>query len=215
MIQKIKIAIALWGMVIILLVSGCGASAEITTQLIPTETAKIKSEDSKTFPNENIGSIEESEDVEINEEISKDLRLKHKFTIFKFVGKRINEFCKDAKFTLFFIKISTNDLTSELFCIDIKSKIPLTSADGVIHTETFSPLENFNYLEGKLTAEIIITFNYLEEAVKISENKLVAMLKRLDESDFVVTFTIKLTQDISVQIECNLTSDLIEGESVV
>lgn len=214
MIQKIKIAIALWGMVIILLVSGCGASAEITTQLIPTETAKIKSEDSKTFPNENIGSIEESEDVEINEEISKDLRLKHKFTIFKFVGKRINEFCKDAKFTLFFIKISTNDLTSELFCIDIKSKIPLTSADGVIHTETFSPLENFNYLEGKLTAEIIITFNYLEEAVKISENKLVAMLKRLDESDFVATFTIKLTQDISVQIECNLTSDLIEGESV-
>lgn len=214
MIQKIKIAIAIWGMVIILLVSGCGASAEITTQLIPTETAKIKSEDSKTFPNENIGSIEESEDVEINEEISKDLRLKHKFTIFKFVGKRINEFCKDAKFTLFFIKISTNDLTSELFCIDIKSKIPLTSADGVIHTETFSPLENFNYLEGKLTAEIIITFNYLEEAVKISENKLVAMLKRLDESDFVATFTIKLTQDISVQIECNLTSDLIEGESV-
>lgn len=214
MIQKIKIAIALWGMVIILLVSGCCASAEITTQLIPTETAKIKSEDSKTFPNENIGSIEESEDVEINEEISKDLRLKHTFTIFKFVGKRINEFCKDAKFTLFFIKISTNDLTSELFCIDIKSKIPLTSADGVIHTETFSPLENFNYLEGKLTAEIIITFNYLEEAVKISENKLVAMLKRLDESDFVATFTIKLTQDISVQIECNLTSDLIEGESV-
>lgn len=214
MIQKIKIAIALWGMVIILLVSGCGAPAEITTQLIPTETAKIKSEDSKTFPNENIGSIEEGEDVEINEEISKDLRLKHKFTIFKFVGKRINEFCKDAKFTLFFIKISTNDLTSELFCIDIKSKIPLTSADGVIHTETFSPLENFNYLEGKLTAEIIITFNYLEEAVKISENKLVAMLKRLDESDFVATFTIKLTKDISVQIECNLTSDLIEGEFV-
>lgn len=214
MIQKIKIAISLCGMVVILLVSGCGASTGIITQIIPTETAKFESEESKTFPNENISTIEESEDVEINEKISKNLSLKHKFTIFKFVGKRVNEFCKDAKFTLFFIKISTNDLTSELFCIDIKSKIPLTSADGIIHTETFSPLENFNYLEGKLTAEIIITFDYLDETVKISENKLVSMLKRFDESDFVATFTIKLTKDISVQIECNLTSDLMEGESV-
>lgn len=214
MIRKIKIAIVTLSLAIMFLASGCGATDNsIIRNIIPIETTKTEDEDFETIPEENIDATEEIESVENFEEISKDLILKHKFTTFKFIGKKFNDFCKNAKFSLFFVKICTADFALELLCVDIKSIISFTSDDGVIHTETLSSLDNLKYQDGELSAEIIINFSYLGEYIKISENKLIATLKRVGEADFVATFTIKLTKDISVKIECNLTSDLVEEKT--
>lgn len=208
MIQKIKFAVILWSVVFCLLISGCGAPGRTTTQIVPIETARTKNEDSEIIPEEESAPTEVGEDTETHEELLKDLILKHNFTTFKFVGENIENFCKTANFKLLFVKICAEvDLSEVLLSMEMKSSVPFTSADGIIHTETSEDLNGFYCQAGKLFAEIFINFDYLGESVKINESKLFAKIKRVDETNFVANFSHKLTEEVSFEIICNLSGD--------